>query len=405
MLPAEPAAQRGLVEDGAAVLRHVLRRNPIGRVDGGRQAIPRLGVHQRQALWRSERGVETGDRFRREVAAAGVEGAGYRGEVPRRPQLVLDLVEQGRCSPHRGGEPEDDVGGPNRDLTEVFLQYQLPQTRVRAGDGTARIEARGRVPDQEGREPTEEEHPDDEGAHRLSHDAACDSAPDAGTPRPRVHACRPEQPGADDGKQGRQEGEFDQQHDADADRQSRTHPAVQAEGRQKEAEERAHDRQRGEGDGGPHSLACGHDGLVGGHARRQILPVTEQEEEAVVGARAEHQRRQKKLQQGGDVDADMGRFGDEGSRQCQRQARRSQGDEWCEDGTEREREQHNDEQDGAHNRDGLGAHRRRLLIDEYRQRAGEVQRETRGRVHAPNALRTAFTASARPSLPPPAVAQ
>ena len=38
----------------------------------------------------------------------------------------------------------------------------------------------------------------------------------------------------------------------------------------------------------------------------KILPVAEQEEEAVVGTRAEHQRRQKKLQQGGDVDANMG---------------------------------------------------------------------------------------------------
>ena len=96
---------------------------------------------------------------------------------------------------------------------------------------------------------------------------------------------------------------------------------------------------RGKGDGRPHPRARGHDGLVGGHAGRQILPVAEEEEEAVVGARAEHQRRQKKLQQRGDVDADVGRLGDERSRQCQREAGGCQRDEWCKDGTEREGEE------------------------------------------------------------------
>ena len=119
-----------------------------------------------------------------------------------------------------------------------------------------------------------------------------------------------------------------------------------------------------------------------GHAGRQILPVAEEEEEAVVGARAEHQRRQKKLQQGGDVDAEVGRLGDERSRQRQREAGGCQRDEWCKDRTEREREQENDEQDRAHDRDGLGAHRRCLLIDQDRQRAGEVQREPRVARHA-----------------------
>ena len=119
----------------------------------------------------------------------------------------------------------------------------------------------------------------------------------AGTSRLGAHARRPEQPGADDRKQGREESELDQQHDADADGQSRTHPPVEAEARQQQAEERANDGQRGEGDGRPHPGARGDDGLVRRHARRQVLPVAEQEEEAVVGARAEHQRRQQKLQQ------------------------------------------------------------------------------------------------------------
>ena len=97
----------------------------------------------------------------------------------------------------------------------------------------------------------------------------------------------------------------------------------------------------------------------------------------------------------------MGRLGDEGSRQRQREAGGCQRDERCQDGTEHEGEQDDDEQDRAHDHDGLGAHRRRLLIDEDRQRTGEVQREPRVTRRAERGADGVH--GVRPALPPPAV--
>ena len=145
------------------------------------------------------------------------------------------------------------------------------------------------------------------------------SAPKATSPKASVAAGalgaaggqgRPERGPADDGQQGRQQGEGGQQHDRYCDGQWGAEAGVQSEGGQHQREQGGNDGRGGERDRLADPGQGAGDRVVRGAAGPEFLPDPEYEEEAVVGAGAEGQDEQHDLGQRGYRQAGLARLAD-----------------------------------------------------------------------------------------------
>ena len=109
-------------------------------------------------------------------------------------------------------------------------------------------------------------------------------------PEPAGHVLAGLDPTSSSGKhdQRGQHRDRRKEADSDGDRQGRTDGLEDAESGEGETEERDGDRACGAGDHRADRAECGDQGIVGRHARAQTLVVTAEQEDGVVGSRAEH---------------------------------------------------------------------------------------------------------------------
>src|SRR5208337_1538307 len=231
-----------------------------------------------------------------------------------------------------------------------------------------------------GRERAEHHYADGQRHGGPAHDPRRDPAPQAGLAGTRAGLARPEGRPAEHREQRGQQGEAGQQHGADADGQRDGELGVDLEGGGEQREQRGDDGQGGESDG----LTYPHDRRA--HRVLRIRPLTqvltdaEDQEQPIVGARAEDQHYQHQLGQLGDLQASVRRLGDQRPRDSHGEERRDQRDQRREQRPEDQQQQDQDEQDG-HDFDLIprGA-RLGLLVDVDRDVTGQVHLQPRRRI-------------------------
>ena len=169
------------------------------------------------------------------------------------------------------------------------------------------------------------------------------------------------------------------EHQRDADRERRTERLVEAELRDDQRHQRRHHDECAERDqltDGRHRTA---NGVLRLQASAQFLAHSEDEEQAVVGSRAEHEDDEDELRDRRHLHPQVGCAGDDRAGEGKHQRRGQEGDQRREQRSKRDQQQGDDEEqrellDGA-----LRALRLTLLIDESRDRSREVNLEP-GRV-------------------------
>ena len=212
------------------------------------------------------------------------------------------------------------------------------------------------------RQAAEDDQPDHQGQHRTAHDLGGDPAPCAPLDLAGHRDPRPEHGPAEDGQQGRQQGEVGEQGHGDPDGQRRAESLVEAEGGDDHGRQGGDDGESREGDRLAHLGEREGHRVVVREAPADLLADAEDEEEAVVGAGPEHHHHQQDRGEVGDLDADVGRRGDERLGGDQGDARGQQGHERGEQGPEGEEEQEQDEHDRQDHGDPLGLGLLGLLV-------------------------------------------
>ena len=280
-------AVRADVQGGRAVELVVVGRDARVRGRGGRQ---RLGCPQLVV-----QGGELGGRERR---AVGVERSGHRGEHAAGGELAARRLHRLQGVPDRLLERVDDVRRVGARVREVGGQDRRAGRRVGARRRVGLpAEPGGGV--RAGRDGQAAEHHQagHQGGCRVADDPDRDASPDAGFARAGLGLARPEHRPAENGQQRREQGQPGQQHHADADGKRDAQVGVEVEGGGQQG-------QQGRDDGGGRERDRLADPfhrrdhrLLLVLARTQVLAHPEDEEQAVVRARAEDQHDQQDLGQ------------------------------------------------------------------------------------------------------------
>ena len=266
-------------------------------------------------------------------------------------QIGLGRRQDGGITPHRVGKAEEHRRGLHIRGGEVPGQDCRPGRGVGPA-GSRRVAETGRRAGQRPRgHATEDHHPGDQDHHRLAYHPFSQPGVDSG-PGPVLtsRSGGPEHGSAEDGEEGRKQGQTGQEHETDRDRQGRTQALIEGELGQHQAEECDDHRHCGERD----RLSDRADGLD--HRRMwleappELLPDAKDKEEAVVGARPQHQDDQKHLGYHRNLDPDVGGFGDHRTREREHQGRGQEGDERSQQSPEGDQKESDDE----HHREELG---------------------------------------------------
>jgi hypothetical protein len=206
----------------------------------------------------------------------------------------------------------------------------------------------------------------------VTDDPGRDAAPDARLARARLGLARPEHRPAEDGQQRGEQREPGQQHHPDADRQRDPQVGVELEGGCQQGQQRRDDGGGGERDrladpfhGRDHRMLAVLPGA-------QVLPYPEDEKQAVVRARAEHQHDQQDLGQRRHLQPVMRGLGHERTGDGDREEGGDERDQRREQRAEDQQQQPDDEDDRQQLDLAVRATRLGLLVDLDRDRAGQV---------------------------------
>ena len=227
----------------------------------------------------------------------------------------------------------------------------------------------------EGAERQRAEQDDADGKDRggAVHDASGERAPRARLALPGARLGGPEDGPAEDGQHRGKQRQPGDEHDADGDGQRNAEVGVDSERRGQQREQRGDDGEPGERD----RLADPRDGLDDGlplvQAVAQVLSHSEDQEQAVVGAGADHQHLEHQLGEAGDLETVLGQLGDHRPGDRLNEERRDHRDERRQQRPEDQQQQSEDEyqrqrQDRAAVRAGL-----LRLVHADRDGAGEVR--------------------------------
>ena len=190
----------------------------------------------------------------------------------------------------------------------------------------------------------------------------------------------PEHAAAEHGQEGGQQGQVGGQGHGDPDGQRGAEPGVEP--------ERGHDhrgqgpdhREPGEGDRLAHFAQRERHGVVDALPAAELLPQAEDEEQPVVGARAEQDHDEEDRGEVGDLHAEVGGLGDDRSGGEEGHRRGEQGDQRGQEGPEGEEQQGHDEQDREQLGQGLDVAVLVLLVDRVGHPSGQVQGQVGGRL-------------------------
>ena len=218
-----------------------------------------------------------------------------------------------------------------------------------------------------------------QGGRRVTDDPDRDATPDARLARAGLGLARPEHRPAEDGQQRGEQGEPGQQHHADADGQRDAQVGVELEGGGEQGQQGRDDGGGGERDRLADPFHGRDHRLLAVQACAQVLAHPEDEEQAVVRARAEDQHDQQDLGQRRDLQPVLRGLGHERARDGDGEDGRDQRDERREQRPEDQQQQPDDEDDRQQLDLAVRVARLGLLVHVDRDRAGQVHGQARGR--------------------------
>ncbi len=243
-------------------------------------------------------------------------------------------------------EPKDHAGRVAAGGREVRSEQRVACGRVRAGGGCrGRAERSRPVPYGCRSQHTEDDQAERERRDRVGDDASRRASPPAEASGALGRVRRPEHGPAEDGQQGRQQGEPSQQHQRYGDGQRGAEAGVEPEGGQHQGKQRGDDGGGGEGDRPADTGESVRDGIVGSAAGAELLSHPEDQEQAVIRAGAEGEDKQQDLGERRHLQPRLARLCDHRTGELGDQNGRGQGQQRRQQRAEHDEQQQQDERD------------------------------------------------------------
>ncbi len=232
----------------------------------------------------------------REGGPVDIQRTDHAAELPESDKPPFGAGDRARIAPDRFPEPHDHGRGVSVSGGEVGSEQGISRGRIGAsGGGRGRAEPARPVAGGCRGQHAKDQEPEAERRGRVGNDPARRTSPPAQAASALGRIRWPERGPAEDGQQGRQQGEPGKQHQCDGDGQRSAEAGVQPEAGQQERKQRGDDGRGGERDRFADPAKGAGDRIMRSSAGPELLPYPEDKEQAIVRSRTEGQHKDQDL--------------------------------------------------------------------------------------------------------------